>query len=134
MCQIYLNLFQMASSDENFHEWNQLLAQRAARGASMTSLLSQTTPSNSSSKMEKIAATVRYFSPVYIVLNKNGQICQQNASRDQILGRRPNAALNTLASQYPSFNKHLAKFVHGQVKRETETACRNLSTVKPQVG
>ena len=60
-------------------------------------------------------------------------VYQYFVSRNQIVGRRPNAPLNSLASLYPNFSKHLAKFVHGQVKKETETACKNLATCKPQV-
>ena len=50
----------MASSDDNFHEWNQMVAQREATGASVTALLSgQSVAPNPPSKLEQLGATVR---------------------------------------------------------------------------
>lgn len=48
----------MASSDDNFHEWNLMVAQREATGASVTALLSGQAV-DPPSKIEQLGATVR---------------------------------------------------------------------------
>ena len=51
--------------------------------------------------------------------------------RDQVRGRRPGAALNSLTRSYPNFKMVVAEYVFHQIQKEADSTCRNLKDSGP---